>query len=130
MKKIVVLLATAAIALPVIAQIKSTVIKNTVNDEVFSIEYGAGPATVNVPGGTIVTGSGTVAAFKVNTGANIVFTSIVPDSAGQVLLTPNSTNTYTLVDSEAHTITLVRRAAINMDGTTNGWRDIVIAVQP
>jgi len=130
MKKIVVLLATAAIALPVIAQIKSTVIKNTVNDEVFSIEYGAGPATVYVPGGAIVTGSGTVSAFTVNTSANVVLTSITPAAAGQMLFTPNSTNQFTVTDSNSDTVSFLRRVAINLDGTTNGWVDVVVAVQP
>jgi hypothetical protein len=56
MKKILIVCAAALLAIPVLAQVKSSVIKNTADTEVFSIEYGSGVATVTVSG--VVSASG------------------------------------------------------------------------
>ena len=50
MKKILIVCAAALLAIPVLAQVKSSVIKNTADTEVFSIGYGSGVATVTVAG--------------------------------------------------------------------------------
>lgn len=48
MKKFIIVLALALISGVSFAQLKSSVIKNTAGDEVFSINYGSGVATVVV----------------------------------------------------------------------------------
>lgn len=133
MKKFVVFLLSAAITLPVLAQIKSSLIRNTVNTEVFSVEYGAGPATVNVPGGTIVASALTVPGHVPvisSTATNIDLTAIAPAAAGQLLLTPNSTNTFVVVDDDSNDAVFLLRVAINIDGTTNGWVKLATDKQP
>jgi hypothetical protein len=48
MKKFILILTLAGVSGIVFAQLKSSVIKNTANEEVFSINYGSGVATAKV----------------------------------------------------------------------------------
>jgi len=68
----------------------------------------------------LVSGATVVPPVLLNTNANVVLTLQVPAASGQILLTPNSTNTFT-IDSVTSTNIHLLRLAINIGGTTNGW---------
>ena len=119
MKKYIVAVLAGAVAIPAFA-IKSSLIRNTADEEVFSIEYTDGAATVNIPDGTISGG-----AAAINTSTNVDLTAITPVAQGQLLLTPNATNTFVIGG-----VTNLLRLAVNVDGTTNGWKKIVTEVEP
>ena len=63
--------------------------------------------------------------------ANVVLTTKTPADGAllHVLYTPNSTNVVEVVDSEAHTITTLRRVSLNFGGTTNDWIEVIVDAQ-
>jgi hypothetical protein len=72
MKKFILILTLAGVSGIVFAQLKSSVIKNTANEEVFSIGYGSGAATVTVNGvvsPSSISVSGAAVAAPTNTAA-------------------------------------------------------------
>ena len=69
-------------------------------------------------------------AFLTDTNANVSLTTKVPTGTDlTVLWTPNSTNEVVVSDSEAHTVTTLRRVSLNFGGTTNDWIEVVIDAQ-
>ena len=69
-------------------------------------------------------------AFLTDTNANVALTTKVPTGTSMtVLYTPNSTNEVVVSDSEAHTVTTLRRVSLNFGGTTNDWVEVVIDAQ-
>lgn len=85
-----------------------------------ALSSGAIVSTGSLTATQLVSGSTVVAPYLLNTNANVVLTLQVPAARGQVLITPNSTNVYTIVGVGATNSHLLR-IAISGDGTTNGW---------
>lgn len=84
---------------------------------------------------SVVAAVNSAGAVQVNTNANIDLTTVTPSEAGAYIYTPNSTNTFTLSavntgGTSVVTVVHVLRAAINVDGTTNGWVKIATDAQP
>lgn len=64
------------------------------------------------------------ALYRLNTNANVVVTNITPTKVGEILITPNATNVFTIAGTGA-TNTYTLRAAIATGTSVGNWKKLL-----